>query len=285
MAYPLIEFNVGEKILANHQVFESDDPSVADFNQALGGMVYYEVVRCINGIPLFLEDHFDRLQASIQEPMDWNRKRLESEVSRIIKLNGIVNGNIRIVLTKTLQILYANKFYYPGKDEYLKGVCVGLLLWERKDPNIKAVREDYKNAISSKLKQKDASGPYFETLLYGNDGFVTEGSRSNVFFIKGNQVFTAPDADILKGITRKYVLESINKAGTELVVKKISVEEIKNFNDINSAFLSGTSIGVLPIRTIEEIQIDSSSDAVVMRIMKEYDNIVKNYLEEHKIAN
>ncbi len=243
---------------------------------------YYEVLRCIDGIPIFLEDHLDRLQASIQKTVVFDRELLENEISQLIEQDGIINGNIKIVLTQTVQLLYSSSFYYPSGEEYRSGVRVGLLQWKREDPNVKVVREDYKKAISYKLEQKGIYGSYFETLLIDTDGFITEGSRSNAFFVKGSQVFTAPDEDILKGITRKYVLKAIQAAGATLVSKKISAQKIETLKEDGAAFLSGTSIGVLPICAIEETQISSSSNKMICRIMKEYDNIIQNYLIIHK---
>ena len=36
---------------------------------------------------------------------------------------------------------------------------------------------------------------------------ITEGSRSNIFFLKDETLVTAPDNAVLNGITRKHILE------------------------------------------------------------------------------
>ena len=43
----------------------------------------------------------------------------------------------------------------------------------------------------------------YEVLLVDRNGRITEGSRSNVFFVKGNKFYTGPSAMVLVGITRK----------------------------------------------------------------------------------
>ncbi len=282
MAYPLLESNIGKTIITNHRLFDIDSPEVLALESKESETQYYEVVRCIDGIPLFIEDHLDRLQSSIRESIACDRIQLCSDVDRLIESNGIVNGNIRIVLTRTVCLLYANQFYYPSLEEYSTGVPIGLLQWKRTDPNVKSVREDYKSAVQAKLSQASVYGAYFETLL-ADGGFVTEGSRSNVFFIKGNQVLTAPDEYILKGITRKYVLDAIQKAGAGLLIKKIPAADMDDPRQIEAAFLSGTSIGVLPICAIEETRFSSAANDMVLRIRAEYDRIIEDYLIKSSI--
>jgi branched-chain amino acid aminotransferase len=243
---------------------------------------YYEVLRCIDGIPLFEEDHLDRLQASVQDSIRLDRNSMKQDIRKLIRTNGITDGNIKIVLTKTIQLLFASHFYYPTREDFLSGINVGLLQWKRMDPNVKMVREDYKHAIAEKLAGEGPCGPYFETLLVDDGGFITEGSRSNVFFVKGEQVFTAPDSDILKGITRKYVLEAIREARAVLVTAKLSAAGVDTLREGGAAFLSGTSIGVLPVCAIEEVRLPSSRDPMVLQIMKEYEKIIQKFLTLHK---
>ncbi len=281
MAYPLIESHIGNEIMLDGEFYNFSSPQIIEINKPNEDLKYYEVIRCINGIPLFLEEHLDRLENSTKGDSSFDRAIMQKDIERYISRIKLIDGNIKIVFTANNRIIHANQFYYPPKTKYTTGVPVGLLLWERKDPNIKAVREDYKIAIAQKLSEAGPFGLFFETLLYGNDGKITEGSRSNVFFIKGNNVLTAPDSDILKGITRKYVLEAIKLAGGKLADYKISITGNEDMNDIDAAFLSGTSIGVLPICGIEEMPL-SSSNQLILEIMKQYEKIVSDYISARK---
>lgn len=282
MAYPLLDSNVGRQIIANHHIMSARNTEAMHLLDPSEDTKFYEVLRCIGGTPLFEEDHLDRMQDSVKDSIRWDRQTMKQEIRKLIHANSITDGNIKIVLTNSMQLLFASQFYYPSDEDFKTGLNVGLLQWKRADPNIKMVREDYKQAIAKKLAEAGPCGPYFETLLVDDGGFITEGSRSNVFFVKGEQVFTAPDADILKGITRKYVLEAIREAGAVLMTAKLSAEGIGTLRVGGAAFLSGTSIGVLPVSAIEEIQLPSAKDPMVLQIMKEYEKIIQNYLTLHK---
>lgn len=281
MAYPLIDFNAGDKIMLNHRLADINDSAAAPHELPTDDMKYYEVIRYIDRTMVFFEDHMDRLRQSVGDDMIFDPDQLRRDTDILVQSLKTENGNFKIVLSKGTQVIYKIKHYYPTREEYRDGVNVGLLEWERINPNIKAIREDYKEVIKQKMDQKGAFGSYFETLLYNRDGFVTEGSRSNVFFTEGDKLLTAPDELILKGITRKYILEAIENTGCKLITQMLSVEEIKQ--ERRPAFISGTSIGALPVRAIEDVALESGRDPVIMKIMIEYSAIVQNYIKTHAV--
>jgi len=283
MTFSLLDANIGDKIIFNHKMTDISDPIFSDIHAPSCGLVFYEVIRCIDQTLLFFDDHMNRLEESVKGVITIDKDNLFKEIHRLLETLNIQNGNIKILFTEDMQLINLNSHYYPSTTQYDNGVATGLLEWERIDPNVKAVREDYKNAIKAKINQPGPFGQYFETLLYNKDGGITEGSRSNVFFIKDDLVITAPDEYILKGITRKYVLNAIRNAGGILVTKMISSKDLEC--GIDAAFLSGTSIDVLPISSIEHTRISSSSNDLVLRIMREYREIVTDYLKNVKINN
>lgn len=282
MAYPIIESNIGNDIMVNHKIISVDNDIVKDLFLPNYDLKFYEVIRCIDGVMLFLEDHLDRLYLSIKNKITLDIMKLKEDIKYFIKHKNIRNGNLRIVVTEKYQIIYENQYYYPTKSQYENGVLTGLIKWEREDPNVKAVRNDYKVVIAKKLSEEGPYGKYFETLLFGNDGFITEGSRSNVFFVEDRKVYSAPDDEILLGITRKYVVKAIKNAGGELIIKKISSNLSSEINNIDAAFLSGTSIGVLPISAIEKHQLSSATNLLVNKISEEYNKIVSEYIISNK---
>lgn len=280
MAYPLLETNIGSNLILNHILFNINDPEVKKLGEPTEQLKFYEVIRCIDGVLLFFEDHMERLRNSVGQGIRFDPEQIYEDCNLLIRHLQMQNGNVKIVLTQDTQLIYANQFYYPPESEYETGLPTGLLEWERVDPNVKAVREDYKSAIKEKLAQSGPYGRYFETLLYGKDGGITEGSRSNVFFIRGSRVFTAPDELILKGITRKYILKAIENAGGELVVQTIHVPELSN--GVDAAFISGTSLGVMPVHSVEDLLLSSGTNSLVREIRKEYEKIVKEYIEKRE---
>ena len=104
-------------------------------------------------------------------------------------------------------------------------------------------------------------------LLVNREGRITEGSRSNVFFIRGREVWTAPSDRVLLGVTRSKVIDVIREAGLDLHFKSVREDHLASFD---AAFISGTSPKVLPIASIGDISYDVN-DPVLRDIMKRYE--------------
>ena len=90
-------------------------------------------------------------------------------------------------------------------------------------------------------------------LLLDVNGFISEGTGDNFFIIKDNKVFTPKGKDILRGISRDYVMNNLCK---EL---KIKIYE-KNFEPYDvyaadEAFMTGTPFCMLPVTSLNGLKI------------------------------
>lgn len=272
--------NSGKYFLLNGIV--KNNSETIDIDSA-SGKAAYEVIRIINGVPLFFEDHYERLRSSLEAIgllFELNGAALKESIGRLIAANEADNCNVKIVMyeddaaDQLTQLFYISKSHYPTREEVDKGVRTGLFQIERVNPNAKVHNHEYKNAVSAKMQD----GGYFELLLLNSKGRITEGSKSNSFFVKGNSIITAPGEFVLRGITRKYVFEACRNAGFEVTERFIEEGEL---GEIDAAFLSGTSIKVLPIKTIDQIELNSSANPVVDAVRHEYDKLLERYLAEY----
>lgn len=239
--------------------------------------IFYEVIRCIQGVPLFLEDHLERLFNSHRE-IKRSINEIIRDIGSLIDSEKIFNGNIRIESSADVLLVYPSKYNYPDESFYKKGVNTGTIVFERKNPNRKVFSSDYVQTVANKLKSKGPFGDYFEILLLSKDKRITEGSKSNVFFTSKNKIYTAPEEEILKGITRKYVLKAIENSNGKLESETLSVDEIGDKCD--GCFLTGTSINVLPVYSVENVVMDSAKNPMIKNIMVAYEEIVNEYINK-----
>ena len=90
---------------------------------------------------------------------------------------------------------------------------------------------------------------HYETVFH-RDGKMTEGSHSNLFFVKDGVVYTHPaDEHILKGITREIVLKICRDTNIPYREEAISFENTKQMDE---AFLTGTSTQIASIKQLDE---------------------------------
>jgi len=257
-----------------------------DFNETYlnTGKSFYEVLRYIDGYYLFLEDHLERIANSIRlfninYSIDYST--IADSLSKLILNNSVIRGNAKLVINfneplknRPDVLAYFTKYKYPGIAQYKYGIDVSLLSIERKMPNAKFVNNDVIVAVKSKLLGKR----FYETLLVDKEGYITEGSKSNVFFLKGNEIFTPPINKVLPGITRKHVLQICNKLNIRLIEKDISINDLKNYDTL---FLSGTSARILPVKRVNDISF-KVKNRLLRQIIESYENIIIEYISRRK---
>jgi len=243
----------------------------------------YEVIRIIDGIALFLEDHYSRLQKSMaiaKLDLDIDLRQFGESINELIHASQIREGNVRFVYSVSAELRrWTFSFIphnYPKTEEYLNGVVVDLLNAERQNPNAKVIQP----TIRDKANQLISEQKIYEILLVDRDGKITEGSRSNVFFVKDGIFYTAPENMILVGITRQKVLACLNELGYPIVEEAVKASEIDGFD---AAFLTGTSPKILPIRDIGSTQY-LTTYSELKNLMDRYNKLIDEYIRTKKKA-
>lgn len=240
----------------------------------------YEVIRVIDGIPLFFEEHIERMRRS-SEIVDYSIYRSDEEfffdMKKLIEINNVKNLNIKLLCVDIegkgqIFLAYFIESYYPSEEVYKEGIHTILYDFERVNPNAKVLNISFKEDVKNKLKEEKA----FEALLVNKEGYITEGSRSNMFFVRGDKVYTAPSGEVLLGVTRKHIVEVCEKLNIKVVEENIHVEDL---DKIDAIFMSGTSVNVLPIATVDEKRYDSVNNKIVKAIGNGYLEEMKKYLK------
>lgn len=263
----------------NDSILENNEDDI--FEQIITPSIY-EVIRVIDGVPIFLEEHLDRMFTSariINYDMLYSKDQIKESIKEVILKNKVHNQNIKLLGSKIddkmVFLVYFVDSFYPPKEYYSSGIKTIIFEHERDNPNAKIQKDDFRKKVKEAMDMNDA----FEALLINNDGYILEGSRSNMFFVKDNKIFTAPSNQVLLGITRKYIFNIAEILNIDIVEEAIHMDDIK---DLQGAFMSGTSVGVLPISRIDTRVIQSTDNEIIKRLNKAYDELIENYIREEK---
>jgi branched-chain amino acid aminotransferase len=195
---------------------------------------------------------------------------LQNSIDKLITVNDMHDCNVMLEIygdTKQEWVLYIRASSYPTRQMYDIGVYMTTLKLTRNLPEAKIMDLDYKKKIEEQLAEKKC----YEVILVNDEGYVTEGSRSNIFFIQGNKIYTAPQKHVLRGITSIYAVRACEDAGYKIISELVAAEEIKN---MDAAFMTGTSVNILPISQIDKIKLDSAKNTVVKNIMSEFEKYI-----------
>ncbi len=253
-----------------------------DFSEGINSSIY-EVVRVINGKILFLEQHLERLLKSAKIlgfKINTSKERIVKHINVLVDKNNCKNINIKLIFTdldkeEQKLIIFCIKSYYPDKRMYEDGVSTIVYHSEREKPNAKVGNNKLRQKINNELKFKNA----FEALLVNKEGLITEGSRSNMFFVKQDLLYTAPPKNVLLGVTRNIVVDICQNLNIK--IKEICINE-NDIYSLDGAFMTGTSVNVLPIKSIEKCNLNSNCNSIISEIIKEYDNCINEYLIRKK---
>ena len=261
--------------------------SSTSFNDKLflGSKSLYTVIRVIDGVALFWEAHYERLIKSSEKAglsLWLNKSEIKSTIDQLISKNFFLTGNIKLVFNfendsnnKRSFITYYCPHHYPTENLYKNGITTLTLNAERINPNIKLINQNLREQTNRLIKEKNA----YEIILVDRQGNITEGSRSNIFMIKNNEIITPPVKDVLPGITRACVLKICNSLKLKVSEKKIHKSQIK---ELDGVFISGTSPKVLPVYKIDNFTF-TSENILLHKIMKEYDKMISDYIELNKV--
>ena len=240
--------------------------------------IIYEVLRVINGKPIFLENHLKRMKNSfelINEEFGLTYEELSMKINNLIKTEKKYEGNIKItygVHEKILRIFFI-EYSYPSDEMYGDGVETILYFGERKNPNAKIVNENFREKINSEIKDKNA----YEAILVDKNGNITEGSKSNIFMVKDNELLTSPIKAVLPGVTRGEII----KIAEKLRIKIKEVEyKYSDIDKLDGMFISGTSPKVLPIKAVNDISLNPNN-SIIRKLMIGYDNEINEYIKNH----
>lgn len=242
----------------------------------------YEVLRVQQGVPLFIEDHMERLwkTAALEElNLPFNKEEILADISQLILKNYKAEGNIKIFISLLAEnpisrIIYFTPHVYPSLMQFAKGVQVGLFEAERNNPNAKVMDVLLRNATEV-AKRKDNA---YEVLLVDRDSNITEGSRSNVFSIHRDTLITPPVYTVLEGITRKQIMYLCAKNNISVLEREINVEQL---HEMEAVFITGTSRRILPVNRIGE-HVFNVNHPLVRNLQSLFDKHVQAYMAGHR---
>ncbi|MCP8615556.1 D-amino-acid transaminase [Salirhabdus salicampi] len=258
-------------VLKNDQFIRRNEATIdiEDRGHQFGDGVY-EVFRLYNGNIFMLSEHLDRLVYSLTElkiPYDISKKALKNQLHELINKNGVKDGGIYLQITRGVAprshpfpqdvhpqlIAYTIPVSRPteAQENGVNTTLVEDLRWGRCD--IKSLNLLWN--IMAKQQAKEHG--YFESILYRSEQHITEGSSSNFFGVKEGVVITHPaNRFILNGITRI----AIKQICSELHIPfKEQILTLNDLQQLDEAFLSSTTLEVVPVTSIDDIQVNGGA--------------------------
>jgi D-alanine transaminase len=254
---------MGELLYLNgeYMPLEQGRVPVEDRGYVFGDGIY-EVIRCYDGRPFRMREHLLRFHASaggIDLALPLTDAEIGTVCDTLLARTGLRDCTIYLQVTRGVAprahvfpagvrptvMAFARAVAPPSPAQRESGVplvSVNDDRWGR--CNIKSL-----NLLANVLaKEKAHAAGGFEG-LFVRDGIVTEGTASNAFMVQGRVIYTHPANNrILHGVTRAAVIEVAKGEGFPV---REEPRTLGDHLDADEVFLSGTTVEVLGVATID----------------------------------
>ena len=240
----------------------------------------YEVTAVINGKLVDYDPHMQRLERSLNElRMGWpcSKDELKAMHLEMVKRNDLREGIIYMQVTrgaadrdfkfpkdaKPTLIAFTQAMSLvdnPNARTGVKAISIPDIRWARRD--IKTVM-----LLASVLGKQAAYEQGANEGWMVEDGFVTEGTSSNAYIVKGNKVITRGLSNsILAGCTRRSLFRLAAEHGIEIEERTFTMDEAYAADE---AFLTSASQFVMPIVEFDGKRIGGGQPGPVVRKLRE----------------
>lgn len=285
-------------IFLNGRMVKEAEACVSVYDHGfLYGDGIYETMRSYGGVVFMLDRHIDRLwlSASLIKLSPPDRSSLRDAIYETIEANGLSDAYVRVTVSRgrgpigldpglckePTIVVIAKKFTeYPARH-YQEGTKLTLAgtrrnLVEAIDPRIKSL--NFLNNILAKTEAVDRGA--YEAIMLNKDGYVAEGTVSNIFFIRDGRLCTpSSEVGILEGITREVVIGLAKTEGTEVVEGMFRPEDIFLADEV---FLTNTTGEIMPVSRFEHVSYKVG--ATTRHLHGLYRAEVSRYIERAKVA-
>lgn len=232
---------------------------MSDFPQPDPALGVFETLLVVDGAPIELQAHLDRLNGSVRElfgaTLPQGMRELMFERAAPLAL-----GRLRLTLAPgsgralTAQVVTAPvdpTTVFPAWEQAV--VLRPLVI-----PGGLGAHKWADRSGLSTVESSEADDCLRLLLDVGDE--VLEASRANVFAVEGDLLITpAADGRILPGVTRARTIEAICSLGLELREEALTVERMIAAGE---AFLTGAVRGIEPVRSIGDVELAPPGETV-----------------------
>ncbi len=226
------------------------------------GDALYEVFKFLQHRPVFLSDHYGRLDRGLREieiPNPWSEDSFAEITTELVRRTAFDDGIVYIQVSrgesershfyrdgmKPTALMYTRRFTFPDaskKERGIRLITTSDQRWLHCD--VKSV-----NLLANALAKKKAQRAGADEALLLADGTVREGASSNFFAVRGGKLITHPlDEHILPGVVRAHVIQLALGAKIQVDERPLRESELLG---VDEAFITSSTQGVMPVTEID----------------------------------
>lgn len=251
------------KVFLDGRLVDSKRASISVFDHSfLYGDGIYETVHSY-GYKIFTwREHFQRLQESAERiglRLSWSSAYLQRAAQKVLKANRTPDASLRVTISRGAGPLGLNPDLCPRPLLVIlphptrplealraKGIAMGIVKVRRNHPQCLDPRIKSNNALNTVQARREATRlEVQEALLLNLDGFLAEGTISNIFFVSGGKLRTPSlECGILKGVTRGIVMRLARSLRLSIQEGRFRPSDLRKAQEV---FLTNASWEIMPV--------------------------------------
>lgn len=282
----------------NGDFVDPQSPQIQVFDRGyMYGDSLYEVVRTYNGQLFGLNEHLGRLQRSselarmkLDQSLQTYEKEMKLALARFYQLPGTehpdgrpVEAYCRLIISRgigrvgfgldnltspslfTIIVQSATDF---SEEQINRGMHLRVSPRIRVNPKAldPAMKSgNYLNCLLATLEAHEKG--FDDAILCNAEGFLTEGTTFNLFYIRNGIVATPPlEIGILWGITREIVRESCHALGLPVREVYFKPEQLYAADEV---FITGTIKEVFPVTKVDQVVYSKGKPGRLTRMIRQ----------------
>ena len=243
------------------------------------GDAIYEVLKFTGRRPIFLPEHFTRLErclGDLEIPIPFDLEGFAAIVSGLLERTTFEDGIFYMQvsrgeaerahfwpenLTPTV-VAYSRRFSFPDAAKKERGIrTITLPELRARLCHIKSV-----NLLGNAIAKKKAQRAGADEALFVIDGRIVEGASSSFFGVREGRLVTSPlDEKVLAGVVRECVTRLALEAGIALDFTPVDLAEVPLLDE---AFITSTTQGVMPIASIDDRTVGTGSRGTLTAVLQ-----------------
>lgn len=231
------------------------------------GYGVFETILVKESKPIFINEHLYRLNNSLKLIGIIKEITIDMVTESIQKISDS-NYVLKISVSEK-NIIFTKRNINYTKENYIKGFSL-LTSNIRRNPFSHATYIKSLNYLDNYIeKQNTLKKNYDEPLFLNTSNNVSEGSTTNIFFIKDNTIYTPSiENGLLDGIVRQWVLKNY-----PVIEGTFSLNEAFNMNEV---FVTNSILGIMPVNRIDKNSFSKRLET--QKIMTNYNIFLEDYI-------
>lgn len=254
---------------------------------ALYGLGLFETLRVYEGRPFALDRHLRRMSAGaaqldIATPHLDQPEALAEAIGRLLSANSLSDAAVRLTLAATgddwddprpTLTLTARPFTGYPPEWYEAGIRLAAAPWHRcpEDLHVSLKSANYLTCLAARRYAHRRGAQ--EALLLNCEGYVAEGSASNLFVVarSGDLQTPALDQGLLPGVTRQIVLELAAELAIPVREKRLRMAQ---FHDAPEVFVTSSLMEIVPVCAVAGVTATACPGPITRRLALAYRELV-----------